>query len=56
MPKGARSIHFSFEESHLTHFGGMWLIQRFCNKIELQRLLQRYVRVDRRTGCIARPN
>ena len=44
MPKGARSIHFSFGESHLTHFGGMWLIQRFCNKLGLKKLLQGYVR------------
>ena len=46
MPKGARSIRFSFGESHLTHFGGMWLIQRFCNKLQLQRLIQRYVKVS----------
>jgi hypothetical protein len=50
VPKGTRSIRFSFEESHLTHFGGMWLIQRFCNQIELRRLIQRYVSVRRRTG------
>ena len=34
MPKGTREFHFSFEERHLTHFGVMWFIQRFCNKIE----------------------
>src|SRR5882724_12147009 len=49
MPKGARSIHFSFDENHLTHFGGMWLIQRFCNKLQLRRLIQRYVKVSGRT-------
>ena len=48
MPKGARSIHFSFGESHLTHFGGMWLIQRFCNKLGLKKLLQDYVRPSQR--------
>src|SRR3990172_4681433 len=48
MPKGARSIHFSFAESHLTHFGGMWLIQRFCNKLGLKKLLQDYVRLSQR--------
>jgi len=48
MPKGARSIHFSFGESHLTHFGGMWLIQRFCNKLGLKKRLQEYVRVEQR--------
>jgi len=50
VPKGARTIRFSFEEKHITHFGGMWLIQRFCKKVGLRRLLQRYVRVERRTG------
>src|SRR3990170_1711925 len=50
MPKGARLIRFAFDESHLTHFGGMWLIQRFCNKLRLRRLIQRYVRVTRRSG------
>jgi hypothetical protein len=44
MPKGARKIHFSFEGSHLTHFGGMWLIQRFCNKIKLKKRLQECLR------------
>ncbi len=28
----------------MTHFGGMWLIQRFCNKLGLKKLLQGYVR------------
>jgi len=50
MPKGARKIDFSFEESHISHFGGMWLIHRFCQRIGLRRLLQRYVSVpDRRS-------
>ena len=50
MPKGARLVRFSFDESHLTHFGGMWLIQRFCNKLRLRRLIQRYVNVSGRTS------
>ncbi len=43
MPKGTRKFEFSFEETHLTHFGGMWLIQRFCNKLRLRYLLQKYI-------------
>lgn len=43
MPKGTQKIGFSFEEKHITHYGGMWLIQRFCKKLDLHRLLQRYV-------------
>ena len=50
MPKGARLVRFSFDESQLTHFGGMWLIQRFCNKLRLRRLIQRYVNVSGRTS------
>src|SRR3970040_220668 len=48
MPKGTREVSFSFEESHLTHFGGMWLIQRFCNKLRLRERLQDYVRLPQR--------
>ena len=50
MPKGARKIGVSFEETHITHFGGMWLIQRFCNKLGLKRLLQRHVLTGFRQG------
>lgn len=50
MPKGARKIHFSFKGSHLTHFGGMWLIQRFCNKLKLRHLLQRYIQTFQRSS------
>lgn len=32
----------------LTHFGGMWLIQRFCNKLGLKKRLQDYVRPSQR--------
>jgi len=45
MPKGTKKVQFTFDETHLTHFGGMWLIQRFCNKLQLRWLLQRYIRI-----------
>jgi len=48
MPKGLRNIEFSFEESHLTHFGGMWLIQRFCQCIVLKKRFQEFVRYTSR--------
>lgn len=44
MPKGLRKINVSFEEPRLTHFAGMLLIQRFCQKLGLKRLLQRHLR------------
>ncbi|MBI4802285.1 MAG: IS1380 family transposase, partial [Elusimicrobia bacterium] len=48
MPKGTRKIRFYFEESHLTHFGGMWLIQLFCKYIGLKKRLQEHVRFPQR--------
>jgi len=50
MPRGAQKIQFSFEERHLSHFGGMWLIQSFCSKLRLKKLLQDYVRLGQRVG------
>jgi hypothetical protein len=44
MPKGTQKVYFSFDETHITHFGGMWLIQRFCKQIGLKKRLQEYVR------------
>jgi hypothetical protein len=39
--KGLQSLAFSFEEDYLTHYGGLFLIQRFCNKLGFRRRLQR---------------
>ena len=50
MPKGTRKVVFSFEESHLTHFGGMWLIQQFCQRLQLRSKLQQHVRVPEHRG------
>jgi hypothetical protein len=44
MRKGLQTLGFSFEADCLTHFGGLFLIQRFCNKLGLRRRLQRYWR------------
>lgn len=41
MKKGLQSLAFSFEADCLTHYGGLFLIQRFCNKLEFRRRLQR---------------
>ena len=41
MKKGLQSLAFSFEEEFLTHYGGLFLIQRFCNKLGFRRRLQR---------------
>lgn len=44
MPKGIRSIQISVGETRLTHFGGIILIQRFCQKLRLKWHLQNQVR------------
>src|SRR5437773_4748676 len=41
MKKGLQSLEFSFEADTLTHYGGLFLIQRFCNKLDLRRRLKR---------------
>jgi hypothetical protein len=44
MPKGLQTLMFSFDGEALTHFGGLFLIQRFCNRLHLRRRLQRMVK------------
>jgi len=44
MRKGLQTLKFSFEAESLTHFGGLFLIQRFCNKLCLRRRLERILR------------
>lgn len=41
MRKGLQTLDFSFEAESLTHFGGLFLIQRFCSKLQLRRRLER---------------
>ena len=48
MPRGLRTLRLSFIDTHLTHFGGMVLLQRFCKKLGLRRLLQRSVQIPQR--------
>jgi hypothetical protein len=44
MRKGLQKLVFSFEADHLTHYGGLFLIQRFCNQLDFRRRLQRLLR------------
>jgi len=48
--RGLETLGFSFDEPHLTHFGGMVLMQRFCKQLGLRRRLQRGVRLSQRPG------
>ncbi len=53
MPKGLRTLAFSFSQTHLTHFGGLVLLQRFCKQLKLRRRLQSYVSLAHRQGDYA---
>ena len=44
MSRGLQTLEFSFDGDALTHFGGLFLIQRFCNKLHLRRRLQRMLK------------
>jgi len=50
MRRGLETLGFSFDEPHLTHFGGMVLMQRFCKRLGLRRRLQRAIRLSQRPG------
>lgn len=41
MRKGLQTLEFLFSAESLTHFGGLFLIQRFCNRLCLRRRLER---------------
>lgn len=50
MPKGLRKIIFTFEDPTLTHYGGMFIFQHFCRKLQLKRFLQRHILWERRSS------
>ena len=50
MPKGLRTLRFSFNEPNLTHYGGLVLLHRFCNQLRLRHRLQKYVLIPYREG------
>jgi len=45
MTKGIRNFHISFGEKTITHYGGLFQIHKFCQKLKLKQLLQIYVRL-----------
>lgn len=53
MRKGPRTLHFSFTDASLTHFGGMVLVQRFCSKLHLRHRLQHRLHLPSRRGDYA---
>lgn len=51
MPKGLRTLRLSFKDTHLTHFGGMILLQRFCSKLRLRWWIQNSVKIPQRNAA-----
>jgi len=43
MAKGIKNFHISFVEKAITHYGGLFLIHKFCQKLKLKQLLQSYI-------------
>jgi hypothetical protein len=50
MRKGLQTLGVSFDEPRLTHFGGLVLIQRFCQRLHLRRHLRRSLSLPERPG------
>lgn len=48
MGKGLQKVEISFEKPGVTHYGGMLFFHRFCRKLHLRRLFQRYIAWERR--------
>ena len=44
MRKGLQTLEFSFEGDYLTHYGGLFLLQRFCSQLDFRRRLHRLLR------------
>lgn len=43
MTKGIKSFQITFVEKAITHYGGLFLIHKFCQKLKLKQLLQSYI-------------
>jgi len=48
MHKSIQKIQFSFDETNLTHYGGMFLFQRFCKYLKIKDLLHSRVTFNKR--------
>lgn len=50
MKRSPKSLQIAFSGRHLTHFGGLYLLQKFLQKINLRSLLSQYVRFPQRNN------
>lgn len=48
MPKGPRSVRVTFDARTLTHYGGVYLLQRFFTRLRLKKSLTKAVRFGQR--------
>lgn len=45
MPKGLKNIQITFVEDNITRYGGLYLLNSFCKKLNLKWYLQNYVKI-----------
>jgi len=50
MKRGPKNLQISFSGRRLTHFGGLYLLQKFFQKINLRSLLSQYLRFSQRNN------
>jgi len=50
MKRSPKNLQVTFSGKQLTHFGGIYLLQRFLQKINLRSLLSQYVRFSQRNN------
>lgn len=51
MKYGPKNLQIAFTGKNLTHFGGLHLLQRFIQKLNLRRLISLYIRFPQRNNC-----
>lgn len=42
-----RKVKIVFDESHITHYGGLYLFHKFCKKLNLNYTLQHYLKLEK---------
>jgi hypothetical protein len=50
MKRGPKNLQIAFSGENLTHFGGLHLLQRFIQKLNLRYLLSHYIRFPQRNN------
>ncbi len=54
MPRtGARKVNVAFTAGQLTHFGGVFLLHRFLQQLQLRTFLSRRLQINERNNCFS---